>query len=165
MFHVVTDKGEEYIIDNEGKLTASKMSGDLWERTYDFEYADAPQLPGTYSEISDRLYASDNIVDAVEFYPSEIKEISYSAFDLFRGNSDAIEDLLKDESLIDVLDNLKPLEILHLIKYLKSDEERKSLVEEAKNYVEWLVYGSNVLGSDPKGYIRHLKSMYGSISS
>ncbi|NOQ37454.1 hypothetical protein GQ472_01070 [archaeon] len=165
MFHVVTDKRDEYIFDNEGRVTAAKMSGGFWGRTYCIKYNEAPVFSETYSEISKMLAASDNVVDFDEFYPPTLKKIDYSAIDIYRGNSDAIESLLQDESLIDVLDNLVPLEIMHLIKSLESDEETKDLVEMANNYIEWLVYGNHLFCSNPEEEIKRLNKLKENISS
>lgn len=157
MFHVVTDKRDEYIFDNEGRVTAAKMSGGFWGRTYCIKYSEAPVFSETYSEISKMLAVSDNVVDFNEFYSPEIKEINYSAIDIYQGKWDEINNLLESESLIDVLDNLKLLEIKYLIKYLESDEERKELAETASNYIEWLAYGNDAFTPDPDNYIKDFK--------
>ena len=182
MFHIVNDKGEEYIIDNKGKLTAAKMPDMSWKRTYSVEYSEAPVIDGTYSEISDLLHASiiennetvtlmyldakkqmgfiDKITEADEFLPHQFKKIRYSAVDIYQGNSDAIENLLENESLIDVLDNLVPLTIAYLIKYFESDvnikdsEQAKDNIEQIKNYIRWITYGSHVLSSNPEDDIQ-----------
>jgi len=157
MFHVVNKKGDEYIIDNEGRVTAAKMSDAFWERTYYIKYDEAPVLTEDYSNIPDFLKANGNIVSFDEFYSPELKEINYSAIDIYQGKWDEINNLLESESLIDVLDNLKLLEIKHLIKYLESDEEKKSLAETANNYIEWLAYGNDAFTPDPDNYIRDFK--------
>jgi len=157
MFHVVTDKRDEYIFDNEGRVTAAKISGGFWGRTYCIKYSEAPVFSETYSEISKMLAASDNVVDFNEFYSPELKEIKYSAIDIYQGKWDEINNLLESESLIDVLDNLKLLEIKYLIKYLESDEERKELAETANNYIEWLAYGNDAFTPDPDNYIKDFK--------
>ncbi len=181
MFHVVNDKGEEYIIDNEGKLTAAKMPDMPWKRTYSVEYSEAPVIDGTYSEISKLLYGSvinnnesltlmyldakkqrgfiDKITEADEFSPHQFKKIRYNAVNIYQGNSDEIEKLLEDESLIDVLDNLVPYVLMHLIKYLESNEETESLAETANNYIEWLAYGSHVFCSDPDAEVERLNNL------
>lgn len=165
MFHVVTDKRDEYIFDNEGRVTAAKMSGGFWGRTYCIKYNEAPVFSETYSEISKMLAASDNVVDFDEFYSPEIKEIKYSAIDIYQGKWDEINNLFESESLIDVLDNLKLLEIKYLIKYLESDEETKDLVEMANNYIEWLVYGNHLFCSNPEEEIKRLNKLKENISS
>ena len=157
MFHVLNDKGEEYIFDNNGRVTASKMSGDSWNRTYYVKYNEAPVLTEDYSEILDFLKASGNVVDFDEFYLPEIKDIEYSAIDIYQGKWDEINNLLKSESLIDLLDNMKLLEIKYLIKYLESDKEKKELAETANNYIEWLAYGNDAFTSDPDNYIKDFK--------
>ena len=159
MFHVVNDNGNEYIFDNEGRITAAKIPGGFWGRTYCIKYSEAPVFSETYSDISKKLAVSDNVVDFNEFYSPEIKEINCSAVDIYKGNSEAIENLLQDESLIDVLDNLVPLEIMHLIKYLESDEERKDLAETANNYIEWLAYGNHLFCSDPGAEVERLNKL------
>ena len=180
MFHILNDKGEEYIIDNECRVTASKMPDDSWKRMYAVEYSEAPEIEGTYSEILDLFNKSvienngsvtlmyldakkhgfiNNITEVNEFLPYQFKKIRYSAVDIYQGNSDAIENLLQDESLIDVLDNLVPLEILHLIKYLESDEERKDLAETANNYIEWLAYGDHLFCSEPDAEVERLNKL------
>ena len=157
MFHILNDKGEEYIIDNECKITAAKISGAFWGRTYFIKYNEAPVLTEDYSNIPDLLKANDNIVSFDEFYSPELKEIKYSAIDIYQGKWDEINTLLESESLIDVLDNMKLLEIKYLIKYLESDEERKELAETANNYIEWLAYGNDAFTPDPDNYIRDFK--------
>ena len=159
MFHVLNDNGNEYIFDNEGRITAAKIPGGFWGRTYCIKYSEAPVFSETYSDISKKLAVSDNVVEFDEFYLPEIKEISYSAIDIYQGKWDEINNLLKSESLIDLLDNMKLLEIKYLIKYLESDEERKDLAETANNYIEWLAYGNHLFCSDPGAEVERLNKL------